>query len=151
MSGPVQSLGDDPAGELSIRRVHLASIDNAYLGQACWLDEFDSALRRKVFASCQELLTEIQQGGYQLSRDMQVFVESRQAALLLGQGLHYHGLGAYDQARQCYEAARHLHHILGNNNGEGQAQRALEELEQLTHPDTALLEQLAAHPSVQGD
>jgi HEAT repeat protein len=152
MSKPPQTLKNDQAGYLSIRRVRSASIGNSHLGLAYWLDEFDQALSQQDYACCQALLAEIRQEGYQLSTNEQAWIESRRAALLLCQGIYYHRLGEYDRARQYYEASRALYQTLDDESGSGQAIIALEELEkQGAGTDNALLERLAANPRALGN
>jgi len=85
-----------------------------------------------------------------VSASEEVFVTSRQAALLLFQGLQYHLQREHERARTCYVAGRDLYHMLGEGNGEGQAILALEMLEKGTQDDD-LLRQMAMRQLVQGE
>src|SRR5205085_2097593 len=87
-----------------------------------------------------------------LDADESVFVDSREGALLLCQGIGHHQRQEYEKARHYYEASRRIHHRLDDADGEGQANLALDVLNnRQAAKEHELLKQLAAMPKVRGD
>src|SRR2546430_1576542 len=114
--------------QTTIRSIRHAYHANPHLGLASWFKEFDCALHQQQYTLCLALLEEIREAGYALHPEEHGYVDSREGALLLCQGISYHLQGEYMLAHQCYEKSRRIYHRLKNEEGEGQVSFALDEL-----------------------
>lgn len=138
----------------TIRQVRSTYIDNPHLGLATWFDEFDRLLLQQDFPKCFALLKEIREEEYELDGDERVYVDSREAAALLNQGISYQRQQDYEKARQYYEASRRIYRLLNEVDGEGKANLALNALQNQQASkqiDSQLLRSLAANPKVIGN
>jgi len=139
----------------AIRRIRHAFAANPYRGLCRWFDEFDRSLRMQQFALCHALLKEIREQGYPLVDVEWAFVDSREGALWLCQGIAHHRQGEHEEARSCYERSLEIHRRVHNLEGEGQARSLLRVLQSLQErgnglTDQALLEDYGARPKVLG-
>ena len=154
---PVVVHAEDAAAvaRYAIRRIRHAFADNPYKGLCRWFDEFDRSLRMQQFALCHALLKEIREQRYPLVDVEWAFVDSREGALWLCQGIAHHRQGEYEEARSCYERSLEIHRRVHNLEGEGQARSLLRVLQSQQErgsglTDQALLEDYGARPKVLG-
>jgi HEAT repeat protein len=139
------------AMRLIAQRLRPMYAQNPYQGIASWFDEFDRVLGQRAFALCEALLREIREQGYILKVREAEYVESREAALLLCQGISFHQRQEYEAARQCYMRSGEIQQRINHRAGEGQIQVALEELAKLQNSDPAVLRILLSKPHVMGN
>lgn len=143
------------AARYAIRRIRHAFAANPYSGLCRWFDEFDRSLRMQQFALCHALLKEIREQGYPLVDVEWAFVDSREGALWLCQGIAHHRQGDHEKARSCYERSLEIHRRVRNLEGEGQARSLLRVIQSQQErgndlTDQALLEDYGARPKVLG-
>jgi len=143
------------AARYAIRRIRHAFTANPYNGLCRWFDEFDRSLRMQQFPLCHALLKEIREQGYPLADVEWAFVDSREGALWLCQGIAHHRQGEHEEARSCYEQSLGIHRRVHNLEGEGQARSLLRVLQSQQErgnglTDQALLEDYGARPKVLG-
>ena len=138
--------------KMAFRRIRHAYATNPQLGVAYWFEEFDRSLLQRDFVLCQALLLEAREEAYSLSEKEHIYVDSREGAFLLCQGINYHQQGNYQKARQHYEKSRFIHHRLHDHDAEAQVDAALSELDAgPARHNPEVLASLAANPMVRGD
>ena len=138
------------AMKLITQRLRALYARNPSQGIASWFDEFDRILGQRAFSLCEALLGEIREQGYLLVTREEEYVASREAALLLCQGISFQQRQEYESARQCYIRSREIQQNIRHQAGEGQVQVALEELAKQQDSDPAILRMLLSKPHVMG-
>lgn len=136
---------------LLVRRVRHAYMHNPYQGISSWFDEFDRVLGQRTFPICEALLREIRTEGYLLQAGERDYVDSREAALLLCQGICFHQRQEYAAARQCYLHCLDIQQRIHHGAGESQVEVALAELAKQAQSDAAVLRILLSAPHVLGN